>query len=307
MKFRGHETFFVRKGWLSKGMKYIEKTQGKVFINKEENPMDVLGIGSNMVKSLRYWLQAVGLTEEKVKQGQFFTSLGNLVFKNDRYLEEIGTLQLLHYKLASNKDLATSWYFFFNNFSIQEFSQEDFITDLQKYIKSHGETDEKASVSNRSLSDDFSCLLGTYLPRTYWSANDGKLSAENNITCPFAELNLLSSLRRTSDKARSLFKKAMPAPSSFEPSIVLAIIADTAEGRGEIKLNELLTRECSLGKIFNLDTITLIEVLRLCEKDEKLKIIRTAGLDLIRLSNPEKSFEDYVTAFYDSIRKSEVK
>ena len=35
-----------------------------VFTDKNDNPMDVLGIGANMVKSLRYWLQAVGLTKE---------------------------------------------------------------------------------------------------------------------------------------------------------------------------------------------------------------------------------------------------
>ena len=64
MKFRAHETFFIRKGWLSKGIKYVEQTEGRVFIDKENNPMDVLGIGSNMVKSLRYWLQAVGITYE---------------------------------------------------------------------------------------------------------------------------------------------------------------------------------------------------------------------------------------------------
>ena len=25
MKFRGHETFFIRKGWLNKGMRYIQR------------------------------------------------------------------------------------------------------------------------------------------------------------------------------------------------------------------------------------------------------------------------------------------
>ena len=63
MKFRAHDTFFIRKGWLSKGMKYVY-VKPDVFVDKNENPMDVLGIGSNMVKALRYWLQTVGLTTE---------------------------------------------------------------------------------------------------------------------------------------------------------------------------------------------------------------------------------------------------
>ena len=64
MKFRAHDTFFIRKGWLSKGMKCV-KAKNDVFVSKVENPMDVLGIGSNMVKALRYWLQTVGLTVEQ--------------------------------------------------------------------------------------------------------------------------------------------------------------------------------------------------------------------------------------------------
>ena len=97
MKFRAHDTFFIRKGWLSKGMKHVQKNP-LVFVDKEENPMDVLGIGNNMVKALRYWLQAVGLTEEprSGKRTQTLTQFGTSVFTHDRFIEEIGTLYLLH-------------------------------------------------------------------------------------------------------------------------------------------------------------------------------------------------------------------
>ena len=77
MKFRGHETFFIRKGWLSKGMRYVSR-KPNVFTDKNDNPIDVLGIGSNMVKSLRYWLQAVGLTQENSggRRDQHLTDFG---------------------------------------------------------------------------------------------------------------------------------------------------------------------------------------------------------------------------------------
>ena len=135
MKFRAHETFFIRKGWLSKGMKSIVNDE-KVFINKDVKPTDVLGIGSNMVKSLRYWLQAVGLTSElsKRKGGQQLTEFGKAVFDNDLYLEEIGTLFLLQYMLAKQFEEATAWYYFFNEFSMSEFTREDFVQGLQNYI-----------------------------------------------------------------------------------------------------------------------------------------------------------------------------
>ena len=83
--------------------------------------------------------------------------------------------------------------------------------------------------------------------------------------------------------------------------MILAIIADRAAGISEIKLNDLLTEEKNIGRTFNLDTITMLELLRSAEKTGELKIIRTAGLDVIHLTNPEKTFLDHVKKFYQSI------
>ena len=52
MKFRAHDTFFIRKGWLNKGLRNVNADAG-VFMGSKGNPMDVLGIGANMVKALR--------------------------------------------------------------------------------------------------------------------------------------------------------------------------------------------------------------------------------------------------------------
>ena len=41
MKFRAHDTFFIRKGWLSKGMKYVQK-KPDVFVAKDENPISLV-------------------------------------------------------------------------------------------------------------------------------------------------------------------------------------------------------------------------------------------------------------------------
>ena len=108
MKFRAHDTFFIRKGWLSKGMKHIE-AKPDVFISKENNPMDILGIGSNMVKALRYWLQATGISEEpnSGRRIQNFTKLGEEIFENDIFLdeEEEYTSIWRHEQLSTKKHL----------------------------------------------------------------------------------------------------------------------------------------------------------------------------------------------------------
>lgn len=292
MKFRAHETFFIRKGWLNKGMKYIS-VKPDVFVDKEENPMDVLGIGSNMVKSLRYWLQAVGLTKEPThgRRLQEFTELGQSVFTNDRYIEELGTLYLLHYKLATNKSDATAWYYFFNEFGMAEFTKEDFVSALQNYVLM---SDEDTSVAMRSLNDDFACIINTYLPR--YKSNPSRVSPENNIDCPFGELGLIDVL----NKEKKIYKKSIPAPESFDPWIVLAVILDQAGGRSEIGLNELLTAQCNIGRIFNLDAITMLEVLHQIEKLGEIKIIRTAGLDIIRINN-QRNFQECVDIYYANI------
>lgn len=296
MKFRAHETFFIRKGWLSKGMKCVN-AKNDVFVAKDENPMDVLGLGSNMVKSLRYWLQAVGLTVEPKsgKRFQSFTEFGESVFEHDRYIEELGTLYLLQYKLASNEDDATAWYFFFNEFTLSEFTREDYVDELQKYIKMNG---DDHTVAIRSLNDDFACIINTYLPR--YKSNPGKVSPENNIDCPFGELGLVDIL----NKKKKTYKKSTPSSSTINPWVALAVICDRAAERTEISLNELLTAPKNIGRVFNLDSVNLLDVLYGIEKMGAIKINRTAGLDVINILQ-QHSFQECVNRYYETINEQD--
>jgi len=252
-----------------------------------------------MVKALRYWLQAVGLTEEPSsgRRTQSFTPLGEIVFANDRYIEEKGTLYLLQYRLASNRTDATSWYFFFNEFNMSEFSRDDFVAALQRFIQM---SDESDAIAIRSLNDDFSCIINTYLPR--YKVNPNHISPEGNIDCPFGELSLIDML----SKERKTYRKAIPSAKSINPWVALAVIADQAEAKEEVSLNELLTAPCNIGRVFNLDAITLLDVLYQIEKIGEIKINRTAGLDVIQLLH-KPSFQKCVEAYYRSINDQEMR
>ena len=294
MKFRAHDTFFIRKGWLSKGMRNVIADKD-VFITKDKdrNPMDVLGIGANMVKALRYWLQAVGLTEEpsKGQRFQYLTELGQIIYDQDPYIEEIGTLWLLQYQLAKNKMDATAWYFFFNEFNMVEFTREEFVQSLQNYILM---AQEQAAV--RSLNDDFSCIISTYVSRGKTSST--RVSPENNIDCPVGELGLIDILRKTGNNV--VYKKSIPAAETIDPWIALAVIYEQASGNKEISLSNLLSAPCNIGRVFNLDSITMIEILHKAERTGLLRIVRTAGLDYIKL-NEEYTFIDCVKKYYEEI------
>lgn len=251
MRFRAHETFFIRKGWLSKGIKNVVADPA-VFMGNSGNPMDVLGIGSNMVKSLRYWLQTVGLTSEPAygKKEQSLTAFGNLVKQYDPYIEELGTLWLLHYHLAKNLNDATSWYFFFNEFKLMEFDKDDFVRQLSAFLRMQNE-----EVSERSLEDDYNCIINTYLSRM--KSNPEKVQPESNIDCPLGELGLID----ISNKKNKIYRKVSPKKETIHPLVVFAVIIDQACGAKEIKISSLQNDKLNIGKIFNLDIISLTSIL----------------------------------------------
>ena len=292
MKFRAHDTFFMRKGWLNKGLRNVNADAG-VFMGNHGNPMDVLGIGANMVKALRYWLQAVRLTSEPTsgRKEQTFTAFGNIIFENDPYIEEMGTLWLLHYQLASNKEEATAWYYFFNEFKASEFTKEDFVKQLSNYVRINGD-----EVSERSLEDDYNCIINTYVSRM--KSNPEKVQPESNIDCPFGELGLID----IANRKEKLYRKAMPKKDMIHPLVVLAVILDQANGKEEIKISSIQNDPCNVGKIFNLDIITLTALLYKIELMGYIKVIRTAGLDVIRITK-DTSFIDCIRAYYDAINK----
>ena len=229
MKFRAHDTFAIRKGWLNKGLRNIEKAPD-VFISKDNNPMDVLGIGANMVKSLRYWLQATGLTVEpnSGKRTQSLTTIGEIIYNNDPYFEETGSLWLVHYGLATNFEDATSWYLFFNEFQMQEFSEDDFYKSLRKFITMQ---DGETMPSSRAISDDFKCIINTYYSGKRNSGDD--IDPENNIECPLTELGLISYVATT--QGNRIYRKCTPKNENIPDLIICDSQANwRAEGSKDI-------------------------------------------------------------------------
>jgi len=290
MKFRAHDTFFIRKGWLYKGMKNVV-ADSSVFMGVNGNPMDILGIGANMVKSLRYWLQAVGLTIEPTtgKRTQSLTPFGETVHKFDKYMEEMGTLWLLHYKLASNLEEATAWHYFFNEFRLSEFTRDDFVTQLNNYIRMNDN-----DVSERSLDDDYNCIVNTYVPRV--KSNPEKIQPESNIDCPLGELGLIDIV----NKKNRIYKKCVPKKDTLHPLIMLAVILDNACGETEIKISTIQSDKCNAGKIFNLDIISLVNMLSKIEHMGYIKVVRTAGLDVVRIIK-KMDFLECVKEYYKLI------
>lgn len=180
IKLKGHETFALREGWLNKGLAKVDANP-KVFY--ENYGADALGVGSNMAKAIRYWLKAGKFMEEPPKEGAKLTDIGQIIFKEDKYLEDIFSLWIFHINLAGNEKLATSWYAFFNLINIDEFSKEDLMNILLEKLTPLA---EKKAIPERSLRDDISVLLNMYVKE-----KQQNYDPEENKISPFAQLGLL--------------------------------------------------------------------------------------------------------------------
>lgn len=268
-----------------------------IFTSKNRKATDKLGIGTNMVRSLRYWMQVVGLTTEgktgiNQRMEQKLTDLAEIIWGKDRYMEEIGTICLLHYKLAKNEDKATSWYYFFNEFNLNEFEKQDFVIALSNYADIHNE-----GVAQSSYESDFDCLINTYISRV--RLNSKKDDPESNIDCPIGELNLIGIV----DNKRKIYRKNQPAKNMLHPLILLSIIVDNAKEKKEIKISSILNEAGNIGKLFNLDIISLTYYLDKLQQYGYVRVIRTAGLDVVHI-NTSMNFYDCIAAYYDDINNN---
>lgn len=88
---------------------------------------------------------------------------------------------------------------------------------------------------------------------------------------------------KRTNRRKKTYKKSVPASDMLNPYVILAVIVKNADGRREISLNELLTAPKNIGKVYNLDSITMLDVLYRIEKLGLIKINRTAGLDVITI------------------------
>ena len=153
---KGNGSFYIREGWLTKGLVEIEKNP-ELFSKKYFEGADALGVGSVMAKSIKYWLMAAGLIVKKaeqspvkydIKKGSFISKCGKLILENDKYIENKDTLWIIHYNIASNYKDATMWNLFFNSVSEERFNRREFEFMMEEELEKRGHG--QGSYSERS-------------------------------------------------------------------------------------------------------------------------------------------------------------
>ena len=269
--FARHETFHLRDGWLYKALRALETDPMALY---QPDAHQELGVGPNMLRSILYWVRATQLVEpeiqQKVQPPLVFTPLGELIFEFDPYLEDTATLWLLHTGLASNRSLATFWYWAFNEFDRSEFDADQLVDGIARFLRDQ----EADRIVEQSLRKDATCFLRTYAPS--WSKRQ-RDSFEDSLDCPLAELGLVHR------QGNGRFRFASGAhPSLLAPVFGYALCRyRDIEGPDRIvfSLEELRWRPFSPGRLLGLDSEAILALLESLEREGGgIRISRTAGL-----------------------------
>ena len=263
-RLKGHESFVIREGWLTKGMKAVHDDSKVFSIN---SGADALGVGTNMAKSIRYWMRVANLTKENVKEGVVLTELGKTIFENDPYLEDIFSLWVIHTNIVQNFKLATSWNVFFNLIDVTTFKRDELFTMMRDdIIMLTGDT----KLPERSIKDDCAAII-----QMYSDSKDSSPDPEDKKRSPFVTLGLLREIDN------NLYEKCQPAIDQIDPLVILYMIGDTLQEEKAIPIDNIANAENMPGKVLNLNRVAINDYLDRLQNKGYIIVNRTAGLDVI--------------------------
>lgn len=277
LRLKRHGSFSIREGWFEKAIDSIKDNDKSVF--GKENGVATLGIGANMVTSLRYWLIASEVIMEK---NSMFTEFGKLLVEYDPYLDSDFSWWMIHQHLASNFKGAPIFNIVFNRFNIKNFTKETMNQFVLNYMQENG-----IDMSNSSQVDaDTTVLLKTYI-------KERVNNPEDNLNSPLGKLGLLKK------NSEGLFNFTQPSYEVLPYQVVyygLLSCLDEDEMKNGINIDDLINKENSPSRIFKLDKNLLYLYLNDMRQSEIVTINKTAGLNMLylqQIKSEKEIFEDF--------------
>ena len=185
-----HETFPVRHGWLTKGLRRMDETG---FYRGDLETADALGLGSNMAKSLQFWLEATGLAESgfqpspnrpgsgRKRKEWRITQFGRTVLAHDPFLQVAATWYFLHLMLAQRQNSVWGW--FFNDYPERYFTREACIQAFRSYAEHQAANVPSPAMAQREIG----VLLQAYSVQQRMASED----PESATVCPLRDLRLV--------------------------------------------------------------------------------------------------------------------
>lgn len=275
--FSGHDSFHCRQLWLKKGYDFVK--QGKSF--NDEYSVVLLGVGKNMVSSIRYWLKAFNVIDNKDNLTEFGKRLFDDEIGYDPFLEDEASIWLLHYQLVKNK-FSSIYHIIFNEFRKEKmfFNKETFVN----YIKRISDINPDLNVNEKTVSKDFEVFINLYK-----SGSEIK-ELEDNFSGILSEIEILRSLPKEKG-APDHYYIENNLQDNLPNEIVLYAILDNPSYGNSISLNALEFNINSPGSIFALNRSGLLNKISEIVDDNK-DIIFTdhAGIKELQFKNKPKPY-----------------
>lgn len=281
--FSGHESFPCKTLWLKKGYDFI--MAGKDF-NAATAVVD-LGVGKNMVSAVRYWYKAFGLNQEAVT-GWIADYILDSQNGKDPYLEDLGTLWLMHFLLIYSRE-ASLYKMFFVDFQKERrlFDREQVVNFIKRKMK--GAEKENLYNENTVRKDVGVLLLNYCLPRNPQSNED------------FSTLLMDLDLMRQSDKKDNFDDRKeqyffnIEGKKQVTPEIFLFALLLVKEDSDNSVSYDILHE---IGLIFCMTDLEVIDMLNLLSENysDSLSYSDVAGirqLQFIKQMDAKQVLEKY--------------
>ena len=190
----------------------------------------------------------------------------------DPYLEDPGTLWLLHWQLTGRPAPASTWHLVFTRFAESVFTRDELAWWLLRCARGAG----NRRTSESSIRRDLDVFLRTYLP----AREDSRRPLEDGFDCPLAELGLLEKV----GAARFALRRA-PRPS-LPVGILLYAVLDfwqrEAGAQQTLAFERVQFDTGSPGAAFRLDDRSLVSMLEGLPSGAGVRYDETAGMRVLQ-------------------------
>jgi hypothetical protein len=248
----------------------------------DDGAIVTLGIGKNMVKSIRFWGHAFGLTETaksssggKVVLTEFAKLLLDPKSGRDPYLEDAASLWRLHWMLTTRSGMG-AWAAAFTDLHESEIAKQSFTDSIRRRALT-----ARGAVTPVTIDQHVDIFMRTYDAGRM--APDAVL--EDSLGCPLQELALLD-VRQVGSQPVLRFRRG--PKSGLDVGSLAFAVADywksTDTSSRTISLRSLMLGRHSPGGVFRLDEASMHGLLdRLCSslKGFSMRDDGAGGVDLI--------------------------
>lgn len=183
-RISGHESFPCRYTWLPKAVRGLRESPD-LFADGDDGAMVTLGIGKNMVRSVRFWAQVSGVVSSS-RSGHTVSDFGHAVLGErgfDPFLEDIRTLWLIHWNLSTDPaNPLLAW-----DYLLNRWQDPDIVPSVALKVLQTVATRQDTELSPVTIEQHFDTFLHTYVPTR---GRKGEVQ-EDNLDCPLVELELI--------------------------------------------------------------------------------------------------------------------